>query len=118
MLLILYSLPKTIEIFLRSFEHSNLRPLEFRSTPSGLFSLRLMIDRSKLESLRDVSVTRIGDTLSHGFPQTVYDDLRHHHKMLVELRFVYQASVTQMRFHLKTQRYSYFFTSGFMQVSI
>ena len=30
--------------------------------PSGLFSLRLMFERSKSESLRDVSVTRIGDT--------------------------------------------------------
>ena len=30
-----------------------------------------MFDRSKLESLRDVSVTRIGDTFSYGFPQTV-----------------------------------------------
>ena len=29
-----------------------------------------MFDRSKLESLRDESVTRIGDTLSYGFPQT------------------------------------------------
>ena len=46
------------------------RPLEFGSMPSRLFSLRLMLERSKLESLRDVSVTRIGDTLSHGFPQT------------------------------------------------
>ena len=35
--------------------------------PSGLFSLRLMFERSKSESLRDVSVTRIGDTFSHGF---------------------------------------------------
>ena len=32
-----------------------------------------MFDRSKLESLRDVSVTRIGDTLSYGFPETVLD---------------------------------------------
>ena len=47
------------------------KPLEFESTPSRLFSLRLMFDRSKLESLRDVSVTRIGDALSYGFPQTV-----------------------------------------------
>ena len=39
--------------------------------PSRLFSLRLMFDRSKLESLWDVNVTRIGDTLSNGFPQTV-----------------------------------------------
>ena len=31
-----------------------------------------MFDRSKLESLRDVRVTGIGDTLSDGFPQTVY----------------------------------------------
>ena len=30
-----------------------------------------MFNRSKLESLRDVSVTRIGDALSYGFPQTV-----------------------------------------------
>ena len=32
------------------------------STPSGLFSLRLMFGRSKLESLRDVRVTKISDT--------------------------------------------------------
>ena len=37
---------------------------------SRLFSLKLMFDRSKLESLRDVSVTRIGDTLSYDFIQT------------------------------------------------
>ena len=30
--------------------------------PSRVFSLRLMFDHSKLKSLRDVSVTRIGDT--------------------------------------------------------
>ena len=29
-----------------------------------------MFDHSKLESLRDVSVTRIGDGLSYGFPHT------------------------------------------------
>ena len=29
-----------------------------------------MFDRSKLESLRDVNVTKIGDTLFYGFPQT------------------------------------------------
>ena len=38
--------------------------------PSRLFSLRLMFDCSKSESLRDVNVTRIGDALSYGFPQT------------------------------------------------
>ena len=32
-----------------------------------------MFDRSKLESLGDVSVTRIGDTLPHGFPQTEFN---------------------------------------------
>ena len=47
------------------------RLLEFRSTPSGLFPLKLMFKCSKSESLRDVSVTRIGDTLSYDFPQTV-----------------------------------------------
>ena len=36
--------------------------LEFGLTPSGLFSLRLTFELSKSESLRDVSVTRIGDT--------------------------------------------------------
>ena len=30
----------------------------------------LMFERSKSESLRDVSVTRIGDALSYGFPWT------------------------------------------------
>ena len=45
--------------------------LEFGLTPSGLFSLRLTFELSKSESLRDVSVTRIGDTFSYGFPQTV-----------------------------------------------
>ena len=29
-----------------------------------------MFDHSKLESLRYVSLTRIGDTFRHGFPQT------------------------------------------------
>ena len=52
------------------FPTQHSRQLEFGSTPSNLFSLRLMFERSKLESLRDVSVTRIGDTLSYGFPQT------------------------------------------------
>ena len=33
--------------------------------PSRLFCLRLMFERSKLESLRDVNVTRIDDTLSY-----------------------------------------------------
>ena len=41
---------------------------------SGLFSLKLIFDRSKLESLCDISITRIGDTLSYGFPQTVDDN--------------------------------------------
>ena len=52
------------------FRKQQSTPLESRSTPSRLFSLRLMFDRSKLESLRDVSVTTIGDTLSLGFPKT------------------------------------------------
>ena len=64
-----YSLPKTIEFFFRT-KYS--RPLKFILTPSGLFSLRLMFEHSELESLRDVSVTKIGDTLSYGFPQTEY----------------------------------------------
>ena len=46
------------------------RQLEFRSTPLDLFSLKLMFECSKSESLHDVSMKRIGDTLSYGFPQT------------------------------------------------
>ena len=34
-----------------------------------------MFDRSKLESVCDISVTRIGDTLSYGFPQAVLTHL-------------------------------------------
>ena len=34
-----------------------------------------MFESSKLESLRDVSVTRIGDTLSYGFPQAEYHEM-------------------------------------------
>ena len=37
---------------------------------SGLLSLKLKFNCSKLKSLCDASVTRIGDTLSYGFPQT------------------------------------------------
>ena len=46
--------------------------LEFGLTPSGLFSLRLTFELSKSEGMRDVSVTRIGDTFPRGFPQTVF----------------------------------------------
>ena len=35
-----------------------------------------MSEHLKSESLRDVSVTRIGDTLSYGFPQTGYVNQR------------------------------------------
>ena len=56
------SLPKTVEF---SFVLSNAVV-----ETSSLFSLKLMFERSKLESLRDISVTRIGDTLSYGFLQT------------------------------------------------
>ena len=53
------------------FRTQQWKTLEFGSTPSGLLSLKLMFDRSKLESLCDVKVTRIGDTLSYGLPQTL-----------------------------------------------
>ena len=67
------SLPKTTDVFLRPFEcisRDRSRSLEFGSTPSRLFSLRVVFERSKLESIHDISVTRIGDTLSYGFAQT------------------------------------------------
>ena len=40
-----------------------VRPLEIGSMPSGLFSLKPMSERSKSESLRDLSIT-------NGFPKT------------------------------------------------
>ena len=43
---------------------------EFESTLSHLFSLTLMFDCSKIESLRDVNITRIVNSLSYGFLQT------------------------------------------------
>ena len=57
-------------IFPSFFRTQSSRSSEFRSTPFGLFPLRLMFERSKSESLRDESVTRIGNTLSYGFPQS------------------------------------------------
>ena len=64
------SLPKTIEFSFRSVERSSRNRWSSNQRHPRLFSLRLMFDRSKLESLRDVSVTRIGDEFSYGFPQT------------------------------------------------
>ena len=48
-----------------------------------------MFDRSKLESLRDVSVTRIGDTLSYGFPQTVFEPQEIIFQVLAENKAVF-----------------------------
>ena len=47
------------------------RPLEFRSTPSNLFSLKREFEHSELESHRDVSVTRIDDYAKDGGPEVV-----------------------------------------------
>ena len=52
-------------IFPSFFRKQWPKALEFESTSSRLFSLKLMFDRLKLESLRDVSVTKTGDTLSY-----------------------------------------------------
>ena len=49
-----------------------------------------MFERSKIESLRDVSITRIDDTLSYGFPQTA----------LVKIPFLRQASYSFFILHL------------------
>ena len=38
--------------------------------PSGLFSLKPIFEYLESESLHDVSINRIGDTLFYGFPQT------------------------------------------------
>ena len=38
------------------------------------FSLKLTLEHSKLKSLCDASVTRIGDTLLYGFPQNALEN--------------------------------------------
>ena len=64
--------------------------------PSHLFSLRLMFVHSKSESLHDVSVTRIGDTLSYGFPQTVLRDWLFKGRGNHEMNFSFTHSKTEM----------------------
>ena len=64
--------------------------------PSGLFSLRLTFERSKLESLRDISVTRIGDT----FP-TVFGRLfEYPHKLSVNRLMPQGYEIEPPRIHL------------------
>ena len=67
---ILHSVPKTTELFLHSFEPV-VKTVRVQINAIRFICLRLMIERSKSESLGDVSVTRIDDTLSYGFLQTV-----------------------------------------------
>ena len=63
---------KNHRIFPSFIQTQKSRPLEFRSMPSCLLSLRLMFKHLKLESLGDVCVTRIVDTPSYSFLQTVF----------------------------------------------
>ena len=69
---VFYSLPKTVEF---SFVLSNAVVETVRVEINAIPFIFFEVDHSKLESLRDVSVTRIGDTLSYGFPQTVLEPL-------------------------------------------
>ena len=62
------SLPKTI---LFSSILSNAEVTTVRAEVRAILSFK----SSKGESQRDVSVTRIGDILSNGFPQTANDDV-------------------------------------------
>ena len=55
--------PSSVERSSRNHKSSNQR--------HPVFFFGLIFDHSKLESLCDISVTRIGDALSYGFPQTV-----------------------------------------------
>ena len=52
------------------YSNAVIRTVGVKIKPSDLFSMRLMFKRSKSESLHDVSITIIGDTLSYGFLQT------------------------------------------------
>ena len=63
----------------QSDKHNRMFPPFFRKQESRLFGFRsslfqsrLMFERSKSKSLRNVSVTRICDTLSYGFLQIVH----------------------------------------------
>ena len=67
-----YTVCRKPHTFSSFFSAQKSRSLELRWGPFSLFSLKLMFKRLKSESLRDVSVARIGgDTLSYGFSQTV-----------------------------------------------
>ena len=46
------------------FRTSHSQRLEFRSTLSSLFPMKLVFERLKIESYHDVSVTRIGESVS------------------------------------------------------
>ena len=58
-----------------------------------------MFGRSKLELLRDVSVTRIGDTLSCGFPQSEY--------AIESLKYSNYPEYRNSIFHLRPKNVSY-----------
>ena len=80
-----YSLPTVIEFFVGSFERISQT---VRAQINVIFSsLKLMFERSKSESLSDVSVTTIGDTLFHCFPQTVYGCTIKPYKSLINIYF-------------------------------
>ena len=64
--------PQNISFILSNIVADIVR-VRFGLTPSGLFSLSLTIERSKSETLRDVSVTRIGDTFSTVFRRLCED---------------------------------------------
>ena len=67
-------MPKKAKIYIQSAETHTIFPLlfrtphsqrlEFRSTPSSLFSMKLVFERLKIESYHDVSVTKIGESVS------------------------------------------------------
>ena len=78
-MLYLYSQPKTIELWNAVVQsaktHSSLecssRDRQSSDQRHQVYFFRLTFRHSKSESLHDVSVTRISDTLSYSFPQTV-----------------------------------------------
>ena len=66
----LYSLPKTVDFsFVLSNAVFGTVRVRFNAIPFIFFEAE--VRTFEIRILGDVSVTRIGDTLSHGFPQTV-----------------------------------------------
>ena len=68
---IIYTVCQRPQNFTSIFFNAPLNTVIIQSTPPNLFSLKLIFESWKSESQHDISITRISDTLSYCFLQTV-----------------------------------------------